>query len=659
MNTYNLKELIGYSKTLQLLYVEDNLEVRENTVDFLKIFFENITLCTQGQEGLEAFKKAHFDLIITDINMPVMNGLEMIQKIKKVNPNIPVFVLSAHDDAEYLVESIDLDIDAYIQKPLTPETFTAKLHKTMDYLQKIHAHDTMLNELNQLKEIADRSSIVSRTDIHGNITYINEQFCEISGYTKEELIGKPHSIVRHPDMPTAQFKELWDTIKKEKKPWFGQLKNQTKSGSAYYVDCVINPVLDKQGEVQEYLAMRYDVTNLISPKEKLFDEIKRMSNPLLLIGAIEEYDILKHFYHLQTIEEIEKQFEKDALNYFTSKLPFKYVYALGEGIFAFLTPYPEAYSQEEVEKELKAFQHNVKGSVIQLDEYAYDIRLTLSYATQKETLFKDAMLGIEHAYKQKADFIFANHLAQQEQKQAMENMATIKMIQKAITQQNIISFFQPIINNKTGEIEKYESLVRLIDEEEIISPMAFLEIAKKGKYYQQITHIVIQNSFKQLIECDKEISINLSAIDIEEEETQRIILSLLEEHKEHTHRLIFELLEDENIKNFETIKTFIKKVKTYNVQIAIDDFGSGYSNFERILEYHPDILKIDGSLIKNIETNQNSRDIVETIYSFASKLNIKTVAEFVSNAQIHQIVSKIGIDYSQGFHLGKPSPTLS
>jgi len=658
MDTENLKQLINYSKNLHLLYVEDNPEVRANTVDFLNIFFDNITVCTQGLEGLETFKTDKFDLIITDINMPVMNGLEMIQEIKKIDNSIPVFVLSAHDDADYLVESIDLDIDAYIQKPLTPEIFTSKLHKTIEFIKKVKAHDVMLNELNQLKDIANRSSIVSRTDIEGNITYVNEQFCTISEYSQDELLGKPHSIVRHPDMPSSHFKALWHTIKEEKKPWFGQLKNRTKSGSAYYVDCVINPVLDEYGEIKEYLAMRYDITNLISSKEKLFDEVKRIDKPLLLIAKIEDYDILKNFYDSKTVQKIEERFEQDSLKYFSSASYFKYVYSLGEGEFAFLTPYPENVTQAQVEEELKLFQHNIKGSIMKLDEYEYDIRLTLSYATQKESLFNDAHLGLNKAYREKVDFIFTNGLAQEEQIQALKNMTTIKMIQKAISKQKIISFFQPIINNKTGEIEKYESLVRLINDEEVISPMAFLDIAKKGKYYQQITHIVISNSFKQLINCDKEISINLSAIDIEEEETRDHIMALLEEHKEHSHRLIFELLEDEDIKNFDTIKTFIKQVKAYHVQIAIDDFGSGYSNFERILEYHPDILKIDSSLIKNIDTNQNSRDIVETIYSFASKLHIKTVAEFVSSERIHKIVSKIGIDYSQGFYLGKPSPIL-
>ena len=126
----------------------------------------------------------------------------------------------------------------------------------------------------------------------------------------------------------------------------------------------------------------------------------------------------------------------------------------------------------------------------------------------------------------------------------------------------------------------------------------------------------------------------------------------------NAHRIVFELLEDEQIKDFEVVKDFISLVKTFGVQIAIDDFGAGVSNYERLLDYQPDILKIDACLIKNIDKDKYSRDVVETIQLFAWKQDIKTVAEFVSTPEILQVVKDIGINYSQGFLLGKPEPLV-
>jgi EAL domain-containing protein (putative c-di-GMP-specific phosphodiesterase class I) len=117
---------------------------------------------------------------------------------------------------------------------------------------------------------------------------------------------------------------------------------------------------------------------------------------------------------------------------------------------------------------------------------------------------------------------------------------------------------------------------------------------------------------------------------------------------------VFLLLEDENVKDFNIIKEFIRHVKQRGVKIAIDDFGSGYSNFERLLEFEPDILKIDGSLIRNIVQDSYTKSIVKTIVLFAKTQNIKTIAEYVENEHIFNILNELGVDYSQGYYFGKP-----
>jgi len=122
------------------------------------------------------------------------------------------------------------------------------------------------------------------------------------------------------------------------------------------------------------------------------------------------------------------------------------------------------------------------------------------------------------------------------------------------------------------------------------------------------------------------------------------------------NRIVFELLEDEQVKDFQTVKDFISLIKTFGCKIAIDDFGAGHSNFERLLDYQPDILKIDGCLIRDIETNSYSLSVVKTIVAFAKEQNIQTVAEFIENEEIFNILKDLGVDYSQGYYFGKPEP---
>lgn len=123
-------------------------------------------------------------------------------------------------------------------------------------------------------------------------------------------------------------------------------------------------------------------------------------------------------------------------------------------------------------------------------------------------------------------------------------------------------------------------------------------------------------------------------------------------------RVIFEIVENENIEDYELVDYFIKEVKQFGAQIAIDDFGAGFSNFKHISRLNIDYIKIDGSLIQNILSDSNSQAIVETIHAFASRLGIKTIAEFVDNQAIFDKVTSIGIDFTQGYFIGKPAPDV-
>ncbi len=113
--------------------------------------------------------------------------------------------------------------------------------------------------LKQYKEAIESSNIVSKTDINGIITFVNDEFCKISGYSRDELVGVNHNIVRHPDVPSSKFEELWDTIL-SKKTFKATVQNLAKDGSTFYVNTTVVPILDEKGSIVEFIAIRYDVT---------------------------------------------------------------------------------------------------------------------------------------------------------------------------------------------------------------------------------------------------------------------------------------------------------------------------------------------------------------------------------------------------------------
>jgi len=639
-----------------VLYVENDLKAQQRTADFLAKIFNNLIISASAEEALQQVHQHSIDIIITAIDLPKINGIEMIKQLKEYDEEFHIIVLSHNHEVDILLQSIQLHVDGYVLKSFDFDKLIDLLEKVLrKYTLKYEAKNSKFY-LQQYLALIDKSSIISKTDPEGVITYVNDSFCKISGYTREEVLGKRHNITRHHESTSETYDDMWYTIKVKEQTWEGVIKNKSKSGSAYYVRTIITPIKNIEGKIVEYIAIRDNLNALMDDKKILFEQIEQNDLSILVLLQINEFEMLEKFYSADIVDQVEKYFAYNLTSYLPDQYKFENIYTMGNGSFALLTEFDNfERAQLNLQHYLHTFVNNVKESSFELSEMKFDLSITVSYAIGKYMLYEDTKEGLENALIDKSKVFFSNDSSIIASKEAKYNLEMIKTVRVALDNCKIVSYFQPIINNKTKKVEKYESLVRLINEKgEILSPFHFLNISKKGNYYSRITQRVLENSFKTLKAINTKLSINISTIDIEKEQTRVQILSLLEEHKEDAHRIVFELLEDENVKDFETIKNFIQLLKSKGVQIAIDDFGAGYSNFERVLDFNPDIVKIDGSLIRNIESDAFSRDIVETIVLFAKKQNIETIAEYVENESIFNILNEIGVDYSQGYYFGRP-----
>lgn len=261
------KDFFRYLKKLSLLYVEDDENTREELEYFLKNKVKKLYVAKNGQEGFDFFEKYQPDLIITDIQMPVMTGTKMIKLIKEKNKTIPIVIITAFNDTDYLFEAIKLNVTNYLTKPLNLFALSEVLANIAKNINLENENKEIYNSLKQYKDIVDERSIISKADINGIITYINEPFEKISGYKKEELLGKPHSIITHPAINKNIFKKMWKKINIEKKSWQGRLKNISKEGNEYFVDIIIKPILDLDGNIIEFISLSNDITDLETTKE--------------------------------------------------------------------------------------------------------------------------------------------------------------------------------------------------------------------------------------------------------------------------------------------------------------------------------------------------------------------------------------------------------
>lgn len=229
-------------------------------------------------------------------------------------------------------------------------------------------------------------------------------------------------------------------------------------------------------------------------------------------------------------------------------------------------------------------------------------------------------------------------------------------VHAALEEKRIRLAFQPIFNVMDSSLKKYEVLIRMIDEHGIlIFPDDFLPAIAHTSVYNKLTHFILDNVLIQLRKHDDiELSVNIDLQDLFNEEIMQIITLLLKPYPTLASRITFEILEHEEIIDFDQIQQHIMTLRSFGCKIALDDFGSGYANFKYLLYLGIDILKIDGSLIRDIDSNKNAQIIVKTIVNFSKEIGVTTIAEQVETKAEFDKVQHLDIHSIQGYYLGRP-----
>ncbi len=238
------------------------------------------------------------------------------------------------------------------------------------------------------------------------------------------------------------------------------------------------------------------------------------------------------------------------------------------------------------------------------------------------------------------------------------NIYWILKIKEAVENEDILAYFQPIVNNKTGKIEKYECLARLRDADEVVSPYYFLDAARATGNISYVTRSLITQSFKTFSQTDYEFSINIAASDFLLDYLEFFLLKNAKKYNIDPSRVVLEMLEDITTLDSGSTMQQLKSLRAHGFKFAIDDFGAENSNLSRLLEIHPDYLKIDGQFIRNIVEDKKSQIIVDGILLICKNSNIKVIAEYVHNEAVQKKIKELGVDYSQGYYFGKPEAKL-
>jgi PAS domain S-box-containing protein len=298
------------TKKHNILIVDDNTKNIQLAANVLKSTdLYNIFFSTSGEKATEQLKLRNYSLILLDINMPGLNGYETASIIKKdsITKNIPIIFLSANANKDSIRKGFEHGGEDYITKPFDELEL---IHRVKTHVDLFNTKEQLRQEVNETKTLleqyklaVDASASVSKADLDGNITYVNDKFCELSKYSKEELIGKNHRIFRSPDVGDDIYKTMWETIT-NKKIWNGLVKNIAKDGSNYYFEATIIPIVNYNNEVVEYISIRTDITKEMELQNDIVATQEEVLHTLGELGEWRSKETGDHVNRVSLISEL-------------------------------------------------------------------------------------------------------------------------------------------------------------------------------------------------------------------------------------------------------------------------------------------------------------------------------------------------------------------
>lgn len=410
---------------------------------------------------------------------------------------------------------------------------------------------------------------------------------------------------------------------------------------------------------KKYVLSTLDPRTRLPNKTALQDDLLHALAPKLFVLKVDNLDAICKFYGNETASRVEVRFAELLPEFITQKLSVEpKVYYISDATFGiFLDDADGVVGERGMRRICELLLDLIRNQKFIAHNHEFNVDVTIGVSLGGGDILQRALLALDNAVTSHHGWFVAEEIIADLHKEIESNIFWLGRIRSAIKNDWLVPWFQPILNNRTGRVEKYEALMRLINPDgSVDTPGCFLSVAKKSRYYPDLTRIMLNKTFRAFADRGESVSVNLSVLDIENPDTRAFILDMIRGNPEMSRRLIVELVEEEGSKSFEAIRRFIGDVKLHGVRIALDDFGSGYSNFKRIMELNIDFLKLDGSLIRDILRDEPCAKVVRMMTEFAHNSGLLTIAEYVESQALQDELLRIGVDYSQGYLVGRPAP---
>lgn len=559
-----------------------------------------------------------------------------------------------------------------------------------DITERKQSEDEIANQKAFLQLVIDSDpNYIFVKNIEGRFVLINKALADDFGVSVEDIIGKLDSDFSPKEEEVEQFhSDDYDVIKNQKEKFIPEEKMTTSTGEIRWLQTIKRPIIDSNNETlvlgvcsditerkkaEELLTYQanYDaLTGLINRREferraeRLLSTIERDKGiHALCFMDLDQFKVINdtcgHFAGDEMLRQISSEIQSKVRDSDT-------LARLGGDEFGILM---EHCSLNDAHRVITSIHNTIKAFTFSWEEHNFKVGASMGLvpiinnSANLSSLLKQADVACYMAKDKGRNRIHVHNADDEELAQRYGEMQWVTRLNQAIKENRFCLYAQTIIPLDNSVNEHYELLIRMIGENgEIIPPGSFLPAAERYNLIDQLDTWVVENTFRSLaanptiLNKINSVSINLSGQSLTKHDSLDFIISKLNEYEIDGHKICFEITETAAITNLSMAMKFIASLKKLDCQFSLDDFGSGLSSFGYLKSLPVDYLKIDGMFVKDIVDDPIDHAMVKSINEIGQVMGMKTIAEFVENDVIKGMLKEIGVDYAQGYGIGKPFP---
>jgi diguanylate cyclase (GGDEF)-like protein/PAS domain S-box-containing protein len=675
-------------KAIRILIVEDSdndteLLLRELRKGGFDPVYKRVETARDMEEALHA---CAWDIIVSDYSMPNFDGLAALKLVKRLGIDVPFIIVSANIGEEIAVMAMKAGAHDYIMKGNLARLVPA-IERELKEVRARQQHRDAEKQMRKLSSAVEQTAdSVTITDPEGNIEYVNAAFSEITGYSKQEAVGRTNRILKSGRHDKEFYAQLWQNLT-QGKAFQDIFINRRKDGSLYYEEKSITPLKDDDGVVTHFISTGKDITEQMKTRERLqhlshHDNLTELPNRSLFMDRLGQAIsrarwngrvVAVLFIDLDRFKNINETLGFDygdaVLQAVATRLSQSVrdgdtVARLGDDEFAVLLE--DVYQKEDipvvVEKIIKSLSqvHILKAHEVFVTT-SIGISLYPNDGNDAQTLIQNADVAIHHA-KESGN----NNYRFYESEMNAQSLYRLNMessLRKALEREEFVLHYQPQIDLKSGEIIAFEALLRWQHPDlGTVSPVEFIPLLEETGMINQVGRWVLRaacqvcRGWNELGLNDIKVSVNISPVQFEQGDISNIVADVLAETGLEAKHLEIELTETTIMRSPQKTIAVLAELNRMGVTLAIDDFGTGYSSLSYLQKFPIDVLKIDRSFVKDVSANNGDASIVSAIISMAHSLKLSVVAEGVETEEQLSFLQERDCEIVQGFLFSKPVP---